>query len=219
MPIENTPTADRAAAAPAGRAGRPPLSERRKAETRLEIAREAVRLFTTRGVAATSAEDIAAAAGISVRTLWRYFPTKESCVLPLLTTGIDFTADALRAWPAGSGVAGLIEELERSRDVRLGDSPTLLKMVRMSRTEPGLRAVWLQAHHDAELAFAAALAERAGVPDDNLSTMVQAAMINGALRVAMEHHAFHADPTDTPEIGIVKTLHSALRTVTGALPD
>ena len=39
--------------------------------TRLDIAREAVRLLTTKGVAATSAGEIADGAGISVRTLWR----------------------------------------------------------------------------------------------------------------------------------------------------
>lgn len=41
--------------------GRPPLTERRRAETRMEIADEAVRLFVERGVAGTTAEDIAAA--------------------------------------------------------------------------------------------------------------------------------------------------------------
>ena len=68
-----------------GRTGRPPLTERRKTETRLEVARAAVGLFLAKGVADTSAEEIAEAAGISSRTLWRYFPTKDSCVTPLLT--------------------------------------------------------------------------------------------------------------------------------------
>ncbi|MFC7468226.1 TetR/AcrR family transcriptional regulator [Actinomadura keratinilytica] len=56
----------------------PPLTERRKAATRLEIAREAVRLFAAQGVAATTADEIAAAAGISPRTLWRYCSSRRS---------------------------------------------------------------------------------------------------------------------------------------------
>ena len=51
----------------------------------MDISRHAVRLFTEQGVAATSGEQIAQAAGVSERTFWRYFPHKESCVEPLLT--------------------------------------------------------------------------------------------------------------------------------------
>jgi AcrR family transcriptional regulator len=85
-----------------GRTGRPPLTERRKTETRLEVARAAVRLFLAKGVAGTSAEEIAEAAGISSRTLWRYFPTKESCVTPLLTGVIELIARFLQSWPTCS---------------------------------------------------------------------------------------------------------------------
>ncbi|GAA4733072.1 TetR/AcrR family transcriptional regulator [Phytohabitans rumicis] len=174
--------------------GRPPLTERRKAATRLEIARAAVRLFTAKGAAATSAEEIAEAAGISVRTLWRYFPTKEGTVLPLLAAGIESFAHALRTWPAGAGVAELLDAVDP------GDTaPTMLALVRLIRTEPGLRAVWLQAHHDAEPVFAEALARRAGLAEPDLPTTVRAAMINTALRIAVEQHAFQegADAVET----------------------
>lgn len=216
MPAEKRSPAE---VAHAGRVGRLPLSERRKAETRLEIAREAVRLFAAHGVAGTSADDIAAAAGVSVRTLWRYFPTKESCILPLLTIGIDATARALRALPAERGMTGLFEELERGKDDRLPDLSTLLDMVRLTRTEPGLRAVWLQAHDNAEPVFAAVLAERAGLAEDDLSTMVQAAMINVALRLAVEHHARRADPADVSKIDLLETVRTVLRTVSAGFPD
>jgi AcrR family transcriptional regulator len=198
------------------RLGRPPLTERRKAATRLDIAHEAVRLFTTHGVAATSAEDIAAAAGVSVRTLWRYCSTKESCVLPLLNTGVEFAARCLRAWPSGRGVDGLLRELEESSNELVTDVHTLLNLVRLTRTEPGLRAVWLQAHDDAEPVFAVVLAQRAGLPADALSVRVQAAMINVALRVAVEHHALQAD---TEDVATVEAVRAALLTVAQGLPD
>ena len=49
---------------------RPPigLRERRRSQTRAEIAEAALDLFERQGVAATTVEDIAAAAGISPRT-------------------------------------------------------------------------------------------------------------------------------------------------------
>jgi AcrR family transcriptional regulator len=179
-----------------GRIGRPPLTERRKAATRLEIAREAVRLFTTTGVAGTSAEEVAAASGISVRTLWRYFPSKESCVLPLLTTGIEAVVGLLRAWPPGQEISPLLDRMESvGEEVVVDvDVPTLVSLVRLTRSEPALRAVWMHAHDEAEPAFAAALAARAGEPMDSLRIRVQAATINGALRAAVEHYAWSGTP-------------------------
>jgi AcrR family transcriptional regulator len=199
------------------RTGRPPLTERRKAATRLEIAREAVALFTAQGVTATSAEEIAAAAGISVRTLWRYFPNKESSVLPLLTGGIEATARALRSWPAGSGMAALLDDMERQGRETIANLSTLLDLVRLTRTEAGLRAVWLQSHHDAEPVFAAALAQRAGLPGDDLTVRIQAAMINSALRAAVEHHAFHAGTTD--EVELTAAVRMAMLTAAQGIPD
>lgn len=63
-------------------ASSPSLTERRKAATRMEIARAAAGLFVKRGLKATRAEDIAQAAGIAPRTFYRYFATKEEAVAP-----------------------------------------------------------------------------------------------------------------------------------------
>ncbi|MDX3659883.1 TetR family transcriptional regulator [Streptomyces sp. ID05-26A] len=190
------------------RQGRPPLSERRKAETRLEIAGEAVRLFTEKGVSATSAEEIAAAAGISLRTLWRYTSSKENSVLPLLTTGIEVMATSLRAWRTEQGVDDLLDDLERNGTQLVSHLHVQLDLVRLTRTEPALRAVWTQAHADAEPVFAQVIADRLGTSADDLPTRLQAAMINVALRVAAEHHAFQAMPA-TAE-AVFETVREAL---------
>jgi AcrR family transcriptional regulator len=196
------------------RLGRPPLTERRKAATRLEVAREAVRLFTSQGVAGTSAEEVAAAAGISVRTLWRYFPSKEACVWPLLAAGIQTLARSLREWPPGRGIADAFEE--QAADEVAADLPAVLALIRLTRTEPGLRAVWLQAHDDAESVIVAALARRSGLPEDDLGVKVRAALVNGALRAAVEHHALRPD---ADEKELVEAVHGALRIAAGGIPD
>ncbi|WP_430645505.1 TetR family transcriptional regulator [Agromyces sp. GXS1127] len=58
--------------------------EDRRVELPLRLSNAAVQLFTAHGFEAVRAEDIATAAGVSVRTFHRYFPTKQDAVLPAL---------------------------------------------------------------------------------------------------------------------------------------
>ncbi|MFD3583498.1 TetR/AcrR family transcriptional regulator [Streptomyces sp. NPDC058683] len=206
-----------------GRTGRPPLTEERRAETRLEIARAAVDLFVAQGVAATTGEQIGQAVGVSARTVWRYFPSKEACVRPLFAAGIEVVADCLRAWRPGRPLEEAFESAvpTDSRLVRGPDRATIGALVRLTRTEPGLRAEWLQTYDEAEPAFARALAGRAGLPADDLRPTIQAAMFNAALRAAVEHYAWRvADGTADPamaEAELAATLRGALAVVADGL--
>ncbi|MGV9847024.1 TetR/AcrR family transcriptional regulator [Streptomyces fungicidicus] len=199
-----------------GRTGRPPLTETRRAEIRREIARAAVELFVTQGVASTTGEQIGRAVGLSARTVWRYFPSKESCVTPLFSEGVDAVSAFLRQWPPGRPLREAVDRwLTEGADIAGGpDRGTVGALVRLTRTEPGLRAVWLRIHDEAEQAFARALAERSGLPADDLRVTTRAAMFNAALRAAVEHHAWHGDraPEERDAAGaeLVETLRQAL---------
>jgi AcrR family transcriptional regulator len=56
------------------------LRERRRRETRAEIAEAALDLFETQGLAETTAEEIAHRAGVSTRTFFRLCGTKEQAI-------------------------------------------------------------------------------------------------------------------------------------------
>lgn len=204
--------------APSGR-GRPPMTERRREIVRTEIARAAVRLFTENGVSGTTGDDIAHALGISTRTLWRYFPSKESCVRPLLTTGLEHMAERLRACPPG---VPLLEYLERERffdgEPQVVEGP-VADLIRMTRTEPALMAVWLEVHHAAESVFARIIADRTGESADSLPVRVQAATLNSALRLAAEERArLGDDGRGLPPEGVGPLLRTALTTAARGLP-
>jgi AcrR family transcriptional regulator len=65
-----------------GAAAAPGLRERKKARTRAEIRAQALRLFFAQGYEATTVQQVADAAEVSLSTLFRYFPTKAQLVLP-----------------------------------------------------------------------------------------------------------------------------------------
>jgi AcrR family transcriptional regulator len=177
----------------------------------MEIAEEAVRLFAAKGVAAVTAEDIASAAGVSTRTLWRYFRSKEECVRPLLTTGLELLTDHLR--DCGGDHASLTEAI---LSIRFDDETSprvraLRDLLRLGRDEPGLRAVWLEAHYDAEAAFAAMIAERTGRPAGDLAVRVEAGVLNTAMRIAVEDWALRSDGSAGPSFA--ETVTRALRMI------
>ena len=58
----------------------PDLTERRHRRTRAAIADAAVALFVEQGYADTTMDDVAAAAGVSRRTAYRHFPSKDDLV-------------------------------------------------------------------------------------------------------------------------------------------
>ncbi|MBE9375408.1 TetR family transcriptional regulator [Saccharopolyspora sp. HNM0983] len=194
------------------------LSERRRDALRVEVAREAVRLFLARGVAATTGDQIARAAGISTRTLWRHFPTKESCVRPLLAAGLDAATAELRGWPPRTDLPDFLLDSCGEATLRAAD-PAVLDLIRMTLTEPALRAVWLQAHDDALPVLCALLAGRSGADPDDLRVRVHAATLNGALRAAAEEFAQRfADDPSIPDTEIIDCLRTALAAAAEGLP-
>lgn len=89
------------------------LRERKKAKTRAEIQRHALRLFQKQGYAATTVDQVAEAAEVAQSTVFRYFPTKEDLVL-----ADDYDDAIIAAFRAQPAELSPIEAFRRSvRDV------------------------------------------------------------------------------------------------------
>ena len=85
------------------------LRERKKARTRTAIQRHALRLFGEQGYQATTVEQVAAAAEVSMSTVFRYFPTKEDLlVLDGYHSLATSVAEAFRRQPADLGPVGAL---------------------------------------------------------------------------------------------------------------
>ena len=161
----------------------------KQAQARLRVSRHACELFWERGVAATTGDDIAAAAGLSTRTIWRYFRAKESCVEPVLAQSAKrFIALASR-WPdhlslADHMLADMIENPLSERE--LADEIASLRIATMSATEPALRTAYLMVHDEMEREFAPVIARRLRLPEDDLTARLCAAAVTAAFRVVDE---------------------------------
>jgi AcrR family transcriptional regulator len=89
------------------------LRDRQRAQIRADIRRAAYALFLERGYDAVTTEEIALAAGVSPRTLFRHIPTKEDLVLGPVRH-------------AGSAIAELLQHRDASEapDVALANALT-----------------------------------------------------------------------------------------------
>lgn len=161
----------------------------KQADARLAVSRHACALFWERGVAATSGDDIAAAAGLSTRTIWRYFRSKESCVEPLLAKSADRFLASARRWPHELSLsehlaAEAIAYPLSPQDIE--DELSAIRLATMTGSDPALRTAYLMVHDRMERGLIPVIADRLGLPDDDLTVRLCAAAVTGAFRVVDE---------------------------------
>ncbi|MFC7308895.1 TetR/AcrR family transcriptional regulator [Streptomyces monticola] len=178
--------------------GRPSLTEQRRLQTRLEIAEAAATLFADRGYDTTTVEDIASAAGISLRTFYRYCPAKEDTLIPLFASGVGQLVDVLAAHPADEPLSAAIEAsfVTATAERRLEDTARARRLIRSLETVPALRMSWLAAGRETRERLTPALASRTGASADSLEVQLLTTAVLDAYTVTMEHWARQDDPED-----------------------
>ena len=140
------------------------LRERTRQAVRREITEAANALFVERGYEATTIDDIAAAVGMSKRSVFRYFPSKEDLVVGKLDYLADEMLEGIRARPADEPVW---QSLRAIFDLLVPHIDTLDKdsvaapMQRVVFTTPNLLASYLEKQQRMQDVIVAALSERA----------------------------------------------------------
>lgn len=176
----------------------PTVRERSRRAVQREIAEVALGLFVEHGYDATTTEQIAAAAGMSQRTVYRYFATKDDILIGKIDLVVGDMLDALRARPADEPVW---TSLRRTFDVfGVPYHPEYAAaIVRLVFDTPSLLAAYLQKLHRAQDAVVTVLYERAAAaghphPADDPTPRTLAAAAFGCL-IAAHYSWLAADVT------------------------
>jgi AcrR family transcriptional regulator len=157
------------------------LRERKKRETREALTRTALELFAERGYDETTLAEIAEAAGISTRTIFAYFPSKEDILFATTQAMCDALTRALVERPAGTDALTALREFILASAYEKTDLDQKLGQVIAGDAT-------LASHKRARIsqlqeALGAAIADDLGVGPDDLRPQVAAASLTAAFEV------------------------------------
>ncbi len=119
------------------------LRETKKLRTRQELADRAMELFATRGFDHVTVAEIAAAADVSEKTVFNYFPTKEDLFFDEVPARLAAVLAAVRGRRAGESVVVALRRLQAGECRRLG-SPGFATFARIIEESPALQAKELE---------------------------------------------------------------------------
>lgn len=174
------------------------LRERKKAETRAALQDAALRLADRYGMDKVSVEAIAEHAGVSPRTFFNYFPSKEDAIVGMSPSIPSPLADHLRARPADEPPLVALREAIKGSLERLREDPDRWVIRRrLVQRHPEIAARYAARLAEVEQDLVVEVALRLDVdPDRDVypATLVGAAM--AATRVAMAVWQEHDEPPE-----------------------
>ena len=183
------------------------LRERKKRLMRQQLSDTATLMFMERGFDAVRVAEIADACGVSEKTVFNYFPTKEALILDRL----ESTMASLRVGLAEPGISP-VEAALRILDDELGamtswlarqDDPvqagaSIRRFGTLIRATPSLRAHQSDMMDQFVAVAAAILAGRAGMSAHDPEPQIAATALLGLWRIQFQALAKYLDGTRTP---------------------
>lgn len=161
------------------------LREQKKRQTRAAMHRAALELVAEHGMAHVTAEDIAQRAGVSARTFFNYWPTKEAAVLGVDPERNDSLVAWMRARPADEDVIASLRGTIRRWLVGLDPDPELRALKRaVIAGHPQLHLVSLGMQSSLITDLSAVIAERLEGEDADERAYAIVSLATGAARAA-----------------------------------
>ena len=157
------------------------LRERKKATTKSTIQQCALQLFSAHGYDATTVEQIAETAGVSRRTFFRYFQTKEDVVLH--DAYDERIVEAFEAQPPELGLIDALRSAMREMHASMTDSDLLAEKERskLISSVPELYTQSLNKIAQMMLWMTQAMARRLGRNPDDFETRIFVGAVIGAI--------------------------------------
>ena len=174
------------------------LRERKRRLTRQRISDVATTLFSARGFDHVTVAEIAEIVGVSEKTIYNYFPTKESLILDEADAAVERFARAMRDNPRGeSPTRAVLRSLEAESE-RFAAIPDELvtffpNFAALVQSTPSLRAAWLDIRNQMTAIARDELAARAEVDPNDPEPQIAARALVGLADVAFESRIRHIE--------------------------
>ncbi|MGX1675912.1 TetR family transcriptional regulator [Streptomyces sp. NPDC055400] len=190
------------------------LWARKKRLLRRQLTDTATEMFIERGFDAVRCAEIADACGVSEKTVFNYFPTKESLVLDLGEATLHALRTALAdpslppveaALEILSGELGGIISWLSAQDDPAHARARFLSFGMLLRSTPSLRAYQHDMTEQQVAVAAEVLAQRTGMSPDDPEPQIGAAALVGLWPIQFQALRRHLNRTRTPE-----ELHTAV---------
>ena len=195
---------------PATAAGAPEaagLRERKKRLMRQQLSDTATRMFLDRGFAAVRVTEIAEACGVSEKTVFNYFPTKESLILDRLESTMASVKAGL-AEPGASPVEAVLRILDEelaamtswlaAQDDPARAGAAIRRFGMLIWDTPSLRAYQSDMMDQFTAMAAGILAGRAGLRPDDPEPRIAATALLGLWRIQYRALPKYLDGARTP---------------------
>ncbi|MFC8872528.1 TetR/AcrR family transcriptional regulator [Streptomyces sp. NPDC057148] len=189
------------------------LRERKKRATRAALAEAAVRLAAEHGAEKVTVEAISAAAGVSVRTFFNYFDTRDDAFVVIDADASARMRRAVLEAPAGLPPLEVVRDAMAAEIAEAEQQHELWRLhAEVLHASPHLLARGVGAHMAAEAELAEAIAERLG-GTGGLYPRLLAAVAATAVRTTMDHWSAHQE-----EAAFLDVFHEVFSLLAAGLP-
>ena len=187
------------------------LRETKRIATMKEIQGAAVELFSERGFAKTTVEDIARKAGVGPATIYRLFDTKERIVI--WDEYDEGFMEAMHSLIAANGLAAALQALCKEVDEGMDEEQVrrIRARNRLVESEPALQKEYVATAHEIATMVATALAARANRPSPSSADIAVGHVVAGLFHALMVAWA-NQETNDRTFEGLLRDALVAIRT-------